>query len=170
MSLACLSGLLCGGEGSIAVPTSAFSAQAGTGHTMSAPLRQRPATPSRTVSAALEPFFIRLQYLRVSQGTGMSTVAASSHDGDNHVVMRESTCRNREGDDLYVKQQPDFRLRAQGGFCPSLISKSFDCEPVQVVGVLTGGWPGSGAAPSAAGRAAPPPAALHCQGRQKPSR
>ena len=35
---------------------------------MSAPLRQRPATPSRTVSAALEPFFIRLQYLQVSQG------------------------------------------------------------------------------------------------------
>ena len=64
--LACLSGLPYDKEESSAIPTAALPAPAGTDHSMSAPLRQRPATPSRTVSAALEPFFIRLQYLQVS--------------------------------------------------------------------------------------------------------
>ena len=68
VSLACLSGAPYDKEASSAIPSAAFSAPAGTDHFMSAPLRQRPATPSRTVSAALDPFFIRLQYLRGSQG------------------------------------------------------------------------------------------------------
>ena len=67
-SLACLSGLPHDKEESSAVPTAAFPVPAGTDHFISAPLRQRPATPSRTVSEALEPFFIRLQYLQISHG------------------------------------------------------------------------------------------------------